>query len=83
MLQVLQDTPNVVKLLDVFEDPQSLYLVQELCAGGELYDVVCAKSESEEVRECAPLLFREMRRSECARFIRSLHSFGVRSGCVY
>ena len=63
--QVLQDTSNVVKLLDVFEDPKSLYIVQELCSGGELYDVVCEKSESEEVRvSCMG-----MQRSGTIRFV--------------
>jgi len=29
---------NIVKLEDVFEDRQNLFLVMELCSGGELYD---------------------------------------------
>lgn len=32
------DHPNIVKLVDVFEDRQNLFLVMELCSGGELYD---------------------------------------------
>jgi len=34
-------------LIDVYEDPQRLYLVTEMCAGGELYDLICTKSESD------------------------------------
>jgi len=32
------DHPHIVKLEDVFEDRQNLFLVMEMCAGGELYD---------------------------------------------
>ena len=50
ILNKLSSTKNVVKLVDVYEDPRHLYLVTEMCGGGELYDVICAKSESDEVR---------------------------------
>lgn len=32
------DHPNIVKLVEVFEDRKNLYLIMELCSGGELYD---------------------------------------------
>jgi len=32
------DHPNIVKLEDVYEDRQNLFLVMEICSGGELYD---------------------------------------------
>eukprot|EP00930_Biecheleria_cincta_P072721 TRINITY_DN60079_c0_g1_i1.p1 TRINITY_DN60079_c0_g1~~TRINITY_DN60079_c0_g1_i1.p1 ORF type:complete len:549 (-),score=123.86 TRINITY_DN60079_c0_g1_i1:123-1700(-) len=34
------DHPNIIKLFQSFEDHKQIYLVMELCAGGELFDVV-------------------------------------------
>ena len=31
---------NVVQLVDVFEAPEKLFLISELCEGGELYDLI-------------------------------------------
>jgi calcium/calmodulin-dependent protein kinase I len=33
--------PNVVTLHDYFETPNNLYLVMDLCTGGELFDRIC------------------------------------------
>eukprot|EP01071_Lankesteria_metandrocarpae_P004306 Lankesteria_metandrocarpae@DN3475_c0_g1_i1.p1 len=32
------DHPNIIKLFEVFEDQKNLYLVLEICSGGELFD---------------------------------------------
>jgi calcium-dependent protein kinase len=32
------DHPNIVKLLEVFQDHLNYYLVSEYCEGGELFD---------------------------------------------
>nr|CEL69049.1 TPA: Calcium-dependent protein kinase 3 [Neospora caninum Liverpool] len=32
------DHPNIIKLLEVYEDMKNLYLVMELCTGGELFE---------------------------------------------
>mmetsp|Transcript_86316 Transcript_86316/g.222299 ORF Transcript_86316/g.222299 Transcript_86316/m.222299 type:complete len:508 (-) Transcript_86316:486-2009(-) len=34
----LVDHPNVIKLFETFEDRRNIYLVMELCEGGELFD---------------------------------------------
>ena len=34
------DHPNVIKLYEVWNDDRAIYLVMELCEGGELYDYV-------------------------------------------
>ncbi|XP_063405519.1 calcium/calmodulin-dependent protein kinase type 1-like [Mytilus trossulus] len=44
-IRVLQrlDHPNIVKLLDVFEDKSHVYLIMELVTGGELFDRIVEK----------------------------------------
>ena len=34
------DHPNIIKLFEIFEDEDDVYLVQELCTGGELFDYI-------------------------------------------
>ena len=40
--------PHIIQLLDVYEDVEQIHIVTELCTGGELYDRVVEKAESEE-----------------------------------
>jgi calcium-dependent protein kinase len=42
--------PNILSLVDVYEDEKFLHLVTELCTGGELFDRIIAKTNSEEGR---------------------------------
>ena len=32
------DHPNIIKLFETYEDVRNIYLVMELCEGGELFD---------------------------------------------
>ncbi len=49
-IQILREVkhPNIIELVDVFEDAKYLHLVTELCTGGELFDRIIAKSSSPE-----------------------------------
>ncbi|KAL3909570.1 MAG: hypothetical protein SGILL_008036 [Bacillariaceae sp.] len=40
--------PHIIRLYDVFEDDKNIFLVSELCTGGELYDRVVDKTLSDE-----------------------------------
>lgn len=40
--------PHIVEIRDVFEDRMYVYIVTELCAGGELFDAIIAKTETQE-----------------------------------
>lgn len=37
--------PNIVGLVDFFEDPKYVHLVTELCTGGELFDKIVSKAQ--------------------------------------
>ncbi|KAL8269563.1 hypothetical protein Esti_006505 [Eimeria stiedai] len=52
------DHPNVVKLFETFEDHRNIYLVMELCEGGELFDRIIAEGHFTEKR--AALLMRQI-----------------------
>ena len=46
---------NIVTLFGVFEDEESVYLLLELCTGGELFDVIKEKGSFSEARTRPPL----------------------------
>lgn len=53
IMQHLSGQPNIVEFKGAYEDKKSLYLVMELCSGGELFDRITAKgsySEKEAAR---------------------------------
>jgi len=44
------DHPNIIKLYESFEDRMNVYLVLELCTGGELFDRIIAAGHFSEVQ---------------------------------
>jgi calcium-dependent protein kinase len=52
------DHPNIVKLFEVREDRRNVYLIQEYCEGGELFDYILSKGHLNE-KEAANL-FRQV-----------------------
>ena len=64
------DHPNVVKLYEIFDEGDCLYLVMELMVGGELFDRIVEKehySEKEAADTIRPLV----------DAIRYCHSMGI------
>ncbi|RZR73111.1 hypothetical protein BHM03_00020285 [Ensete ventricosum] len=66
----LAGQPNIVELKGAYEDKQSVHLVMELCAGGELFDRVIAKGHYTE-RAAASLL------RTIVEIVHTCHSMGV------
>mmetsp|Transcript_26456 Transcript_26456/g.54144 ORF Transcript_26456/g.54144 Transcript_26456/m.54144 type:complete len:338 (+) Transcript_26456:73-1086(+) len=50
ILNRLQGAKYIIQLKEVYEDHRNLFLVTELCSGGELYDQIVTRSETEEGR---------------------------------
>ncbi|XP_020203233.1 calcium-dependent protein kinase 17 [Cajanus cajan] len=66
----LSGQPNIVELKGAYEDKQSVHLVMELCAGGELFDRIIAKGHYTE-RAAASLL------RTIVQIVHTFHSMGV------
>lgn len=43
------DHPNIIKLYETFEDDKNIYLVMEVCEGGELFDRIIDRGFFSEV----------------------------------
>jgi len=57
----MMDHPNIIKLYESFEDRKNIYLVMELCLGGELFDRIIDAGHFTEVQ--AALLMQQMVRA--------------------
>mmetsp|Transcript_14510 Transcript_14510/g.12773 ORF Transcript_14510/g.12773 Transcript_14510/m.12773 type:complete len:141 (+) Transcript_14510:115-537(+) len=55
------DHPNIIKLFEIYKDKKNVYLVQELCTGGELFDFVVEKEFLSE--DIAAKLFQQILQS--------------------
>ncbi|KAJ8754660.1 hypothetical protein K2173_010751 [Erythroxylum novogranatense] len=59
IMQHLSGQPNIVEFKGAYEDKQSVHLVMELCAGGELFDRIIAEghySEKEAAEICRSIV---------------------------
>ncbi|CAA6666724.1 unnamed protein product [Spirodela intermedia] len=59
ILQHLSGQPNVVEFRGAYEDHEKVYIVMELCSGGELFDRIVAKgsySEKEAAAVCRSIV---------------------------
>eukprot|EP00588_Corethron_pennatum_P002993 CAMPEP_0194295646 /NCGR_PEP_ID=MMETSP0169-20130528/54014_1 /TAXON_ID=218684 /ORGANISM="Corethron pennatum, Strain L29A3" /LENGTH=975 /DNA_ID=CAMNT_0039044867 /DNA_START=230 /DNA_END=3157 /DNA_ORIENTATION=- len=66
------DHPNVVRLEEVYESHQQIYLVQELCLGGELFDRLDEQPDYHYTEQQCASLVRQMLCS-----LRYIHSKGI------
>ncbi|XP_028797613.1 calcium-dependent protein kinase 17-like [Neltuma alba] len=70
IMQHLAGQPNIVELKGLYEDSQSIRVVKELCAGGEILDRIIANGYHSE-RAAAALL------RDIVQAIHTCHSMGV------
>ncbi|GKV02359.1 hypothetical protein SLEP1_g14807 [Rubroshorea leprosula] len=69
-MQHLSGQPNIVKFKGAYEDRQSVHLVMELCAGGDLFDRIRAKGRYSE--EAAAFIL-----GQIINAVNSCHLMGV------
>merc|ERR1719156_29341 len=46
----MMDHPNIIKLYETFEDHRNIYLIMEICSGGELFDRIIETGHFTEVQ---------------------------------
>ncbi|XP_074557184.1 calcium-dependent protein kinase 28 isoform X1 [Curcuma longa] len=60
ILSALKDHENIVHFHDAFEDDSYVYIVMELCEGGELLDRILSKKDSRYTEKDAAIIVRQM-----------------------
>ncbi|KAL4361048.1 hypothetical protein GQ457_04G021150 [Hibiscus cannabinus] len=60
ILEALKGHENVVQFYNAFEDDSYIYIVMELCEGGELLDRILAKKDSRYSEKDAAIVVRQM-----------------------
>eukprot|EP00899_Mesostigma_viride_P008122 jgi/Mesvir1/17310/Mv07707-RA.1 len=70
ILEKVSSHPNVIRLLDVFDDAQDVHLVMELCTGGELFDRIVERGHYSEKASSQII-------SQIAKGLASLHAANV------
>jgi len=62
-IQILKqlDHPNIIKLIDIFEDEKYLFLVIELMEGGELNNILGDRFKEDDAKELIRLLIDAIR----------------------
>jgi len=68
----MADHPNCVRLLEIFDTKNRLYLVQEICKGGELFDAITKSKEGAFTEERAAGVVRQV-----ASALHYLHDQGI------
>ena len=54
-LMKVVDHPNIVRIFEFFEDEENIYIITELCTGGQLFDAIVKKKSFSE-NEAASLM---------------------------
>lgn len=67
----LLDHPNIVRLVETFSDGQNMYLVLELCEGGELFDAIVDRGQfpEREAAVCTQQMLRAVNYLHANRFV--------------
>ena len=68
------DHPNIIKLYDIYEDTDYIYLIMEECNGGEFFDCLAKRAKEKKMyteKECAKIF------KQILEAVNYLHAHGV------
>jgi len=75
LMRALEGEPGVVALHEVFDDPDAMHLVMELCTGGELYYQIIARKNYSEADAATTV-------RQILRTVATIHSHGILHGDI-